>query len=64
LLAEAASLDRVWGIGYTAREAMVFRNKWGEYRLGRALMEVRRILREEEAGAVDNEEAKEHESLL
>src|SRR3569833_2194942 len=48
LLAEAASLDRVWGIGYTAQDAMAFRDKWGENRLGQALMEVRRQLREEE----------------
>lgn len=26
ILAEAASLDRVWGIGYTAREAMAFQD--------------------------------------
>ncbi|KAI4867014.1 hypothetical protein F4820DRAFT_415160 [Hypoxylon rubiginosum] len=48
LLAEAASLDRVWGIGYTAREAMAGQNRqrWGENRLGKALMEVRECLRE------------------
>ncbi|KAI0387951.1 hypothetical protein F5Y04DRAFT_274807 [Hypomontagnella monticulosa] len=48
LLAEAASLDRVWGIGFTAREAMAGQNpqRWGENRLGKALMEVRKRLRE------------------
>ncbi|KAI2628587.1 DUF1768-domain-containing protein [Hypoxylon sp. NC1633] len=47
LLAEAASEDRVWGIGYTAREAMAGRNQenWGENRLGKALMVVRERLR-------------------
>ncbi|CAG9983107.1 unnamed protein product [Clonostachys byssicola] len=50
VLAEAASQDRVWGIGYTAREAMALGKPelWGENRLGKALMEVRRRLREEE----------------
>ncbi|KAI6084253.1 hypothetical protein F4821DRAFT_243316 [Hypoxylon rubiginosum] len=48
VLAEAASLDRVWGIGFTAREAMAGQNRerWGENRLGKALMEVRTRLRE------------------
>jgi ribA/ribD-fused uncharacterized protein len=52
LLAEAASLDRVWGIGYTAKEAMVPKNQqnWGENRLGKALMEVRERLRAESCG--------------
>ncbi len=47
LLAEAASLDRVWGIGFTAKEAMANRERWGENRLGMALVEVRKKLREE-----------------
>lgn len=50
LLAEAASRDRVWGIGYTAKHAMSFRSKWEENRLGRALMVVRECLREEQKG--------------
>ena len=51
-LAEAASKDPVWGIGFTAEEARALRNqeRWGENRLGKALMEARRRLREEEAG--------------
>lgn len=49
LLAEASSQDRVWGIGYTAKEAMMHQNEqhWGENRLGKALMEVRERLRGE-----------------
>ncbi|KAI0006876.1 hypothetical protein F4779DRAFT_542582 [Xylariaceae sp. FL0662B] len=48
LLAEAASKDRVWGIGFTTRKAMAGQNpqNWGENRLGKALMEVRERLRE------------------
>jgi len=46
LLVEAASRDRVWGIGYTEKHAMKFREHWGENRLGKALMEARGYLRE------------------
>ncbi|EJT73936.1 hypothetical protein, variant [Gaeumannomyces tritici R3-111a-1] len=50
LLVEAASRDRVWGIGYTAKTAPHRRKHWGENRLGVALMEVRARLREREQG--------------
>jgi ribA/ribD-fused uncharacterized protein len=49
-LVEAASRDRVWGIGYTAKHAKQFRDHWGENRLGKALMVVRERLREDEEG--------------
>lgn len=47
ILAEAASEDSVWGIGLTAEEARRMNNeeRWGENRLGKALMEVRSRLR-------------------
>lgn len=47
LLAEAASRDPVWGIGYSEKHAMSFRQHWGENRLGKALMTVREKLRED-----------------
>ncbi|PNY29560.1 Uncharacterized protein TCAP_00522 [Tolypocladium capitatum] len=47
-LCEAASRDRVWGIGYAAHRAMPMRKHWGETRLGKALMAVRERLRREE----------------
>lgn len=49
VLAEAAKEDRVWGIGFTAQEASLQKDqsRWGENRLGKALMEVRRRLTEE-----------------
>ena len=47
-LAEAAKRDRVWGSGYNARLADKYRKSWGENLLGKALMEVRGKLREEE----------------
>lgn len=48
LLVEAASSDRVWGIGYSAKHAMFHRQHWGENRLGKALMQARKQLRERE----------------
>ncbi|KAK7995721.1 hypothetical protein PG990_014494 [Apiospora arundinis] len=47
VLAEDASQDRVWGIGYTAEEVMAQQRNWGENRLGKGLMEVMKRLREE-----------------
>jgi ribA/ribD-fused uncharacterized protein len=55
LLVEAASRDRVWGIGYTAKHAMPHRHHWGENRLGKALMEARGHLRQEDAKASEGE---------
>jgi len=49
MLVEAASRDRVWGIGYTAKLAISHRQHWGENRLGKALMVTREHLRNEEA---------------
>jgi ribA/ribD-fused uncharacterized protein len=48
LLVEAASRDRVWGIGYTAKHAMSYQKHWGKNRLGKALMETRGQLRQED----------------
>ncbi|KAI0883760.1 uncharacterized protein GGS22DRAFT_166038 [Annulohypoxylon maeteangense] len=59
LLAEASSHDRVWGIGYTVKQAMAGqtnRESWGENRLGKALMEVRMRLREEQGDDISLEE--------
>lgn len=40
-LVEAASRDRVWGIGYSQKHAMKFQQHWGENLLGKALMKSR-----------------------
>ena len=40
-IAEAASYDRIWGIGYSANDAWPNVSKWGENLLGKALMQVR-----------------------
>jgi ribA/ribD-fused uncharacterized protein len=46
MLCEASSRDRVWGIGYTAKHAMQFRQHWGDNLLGKGLMSTREKLRE------------------
>ncbi|PHH87916.1 hypothetical protein CDD83_8245 [Cordyceps sp. RAO-2017] len=46
-LVEASPFDRVWGVGFRAEEAEVNRSQWGLNLLGKALMKVRRILREQ-----------------
>jgi len=48
-LVEASPKDRIWGIGYNASSApKVGRSRWGENLLGKALMDVRRALAEED----------------
>ncbi|KUI62652.1 hypothetical protein VP1G_09777 [Cytospora mali] len=49
-LVEASPFDRVWGIGFRAKDAGRNREQWGLNLLGKALMAVRERLREEEAG--------------
>ena len=52
-LVEASPFDRVWGIGYTAKDAMAHVSTWGENKLGAALVAVRtRIRKEEEVAKV------------
>jgi ribA/ribD-fused uncharacterized protein len=40
-LCEASRADRLWGIGYNAKEAVQYRRLWGENLLGKGLMRVR-----------------------
>lgn len=47
-LVEASPMDRIWGVGFTERDAGVNRHRWGQNLLGKALMEVRRRLRDED----------------
>lgn len=62
LLVEAAARDRVWGIGYSAKNAMSNRDDWGENRLGKALMQAREQLRKEEQQEEKEEEEPDGES--
>ena len=54
LLVETASRDKIWGIRYTVKHAMSYRQHWGENRLGKTLMEAREHLRQEDAKRGDN----------
>ncbi|OLN97073.1 N-glycosidase [Colletotrichum chlorophyti] len=48
-LVEASPLDRIWGIGFSPEKAPeTDRSRWGLNLLGKVLMEVRTVLREEE----------------
>lgn len=46
-LVEASPYDRVWGVGFRARDAKRNRERWGLNLLGKALMAVRERLRED-----------------
>lgn len=45
---EASPRDRIWGVGFGAKNAGERRERWGLNLLGKALMEARRVLREDE----------------
>ncbi|KAK1689398.1 hypothetical protein BDP55DRAFT_507301, partial [Colletotrichum godetiae] len=48
-LVEASPRDRIWGIGFAPEKAAdVHRDRWGLNLLGKILMEVRGVLRDEE----------------
>jgi ribA/ribD-fused uncharacterized protein len=46
-LVEASPLDRIWGVGFAENNAGQNRARWGQNLLGKALMNVRAKLREE-----------------
>jgi len=48
MIVESSPRDRIWGIGYGEKNAISNAGKWGLNLLGKALVETRRILREEE----------------
>ena len=55
-IVEASPMDRIWGIGFgAARAATVGRERWGLNLLGKALVEVRGILRERETEGENGE---------
>ncbi|KAI7513725.1 hypothetical protein KC347_g1163 [Hortaea werneckii] len=47
-LVEASPTDRIWGVGFGAANADENRDRWGENRLGKAMMAVRDRLRAED----------------
>jgi ribA/ribD-fused uncharacterized protein len=44
---KASPTDRIWGVGFDAANAEANRDKWGENRLGEAIMKVREQLKKE-----------------
>ncbi|KAG8747123.1 hypothetical protein FRC10_002172 [Ceratobasidium sp. 414] len=53
-LVEASPRDRIWGVGFGAKQAPMKRAQWGTNLLGKALMEVRERIRQEgESSEVD-----------
>ncbi|KAI9847908.1 MAG: hypothetical protein M1837_001425 [Sclerophora amabilis] len=50
-IVEASPRDRIWGVGFGARNAPKNRDRWGLNLLGKALMEVRDRIRKEELAA-------------
>lgn len=56
-LVEASPFDRVWGVGFRAKDAEKNRERWGLNLLGKALMAVRERLREESRGRGQGTEA-------
>ncbi|QSS51338.1 hypothetical protein I7I53_06636 [Histoplasma capsulatum var. duboisii H88] len=50
-LVEASPRDRIWGVGFGAKNAGARRKHWGLNLLGRALMEVRERIRKEDEEA-------------
>lgn len=47
-LVEASPFDKIWGVGFKPADAGANRQKWGLNLLGKALMDVRAMLKEEE----------------
>jgi hypothetical protein len=54
LLVEAALRYRIWGIGYTSKHDISYRQHWEGNRLGKALMEAREYLRQGDEKRYDN----------
>ena len=45
MIVEASPFDSIWGIGYTAESALANRSRWGQNKLGEALMIVRNMIK-------------------
>jgi ribA/ribD-fused uncharacterized protein len=55
-LVEASPFDRIWGVGFDPKTAADNRESWGLNLLGKALMEVRTILKEDDDDKDEKEE--------
>ncbi|KAJ6571855.1 hypothetical protein B0H19DRAFT_937067, partial [Mycena capillaripes] len=58
MIVEASPFDKIWGIGCGEANALSRTAKWGLNLLGKALVEARRVLREEEEEARKTDEQK------
>ena len=47
-LVEASPTDTIWGVGFDAQNAEFHREDWGQNLLGKAIMAVRKRIREEQ----------------
>ncbi|PON27631.1 hypothetical protein TGAM01_v203398 [Trichoderma gamsii] len=54
-LVEASPFDRIWGVGFKPADAGANRRRWGLNLLGKALMDVRAMFREESESKVQEE---------
>lgn len=54
-LVEASPFDRIWGVGFKPADAAANRRRWGLNLLGKALMDVRAMLKEENESKVEEE---------
>ncbi|KAI0798982.1 hypothetical protein GGR55DRAFT_526596 [Xylaria sp. FL0064] len=57
-LVEASPRDRIWGVGFGAKNAANNRHKWGKNLLGKCLMEVRGQFRKEKEAEAEAEARK------
>lgn len=60
-MGKASPRDRIWGIGFGAKNAGSQRKRWGQNLLGKCLMVVRDRIREEEKRKLRKEEEEEEE---
>ncbi|KAI0436248.1 DUF1768-domain-containing protein [Xylaria telfairii] len=60
-LVEASPFDRIWGVGFAAKNAASRRDKWGMNLLGKCLMEVREEFRKEVQAKAEAAKAEEGE---
>lgn len=60
-MGKASPRDRIWGIGFGAKNAGSRRKRWGQNLLGKCLMIVRDRIREEEERKLRKEEEEEGE---
>lgn len=56
-LVEASPYDQIWGIGFKDVDAEANRQKWGLNLLGKALVKVRAVLREQQGATEDSSDA-------